>query len=174
MSHSGQGSPTPTSSYRSRPRLHSPFILLRQCQGNDVYKDQGVSRGFHVRKDHQPQRDDRRRRLQCTESSRQDARMRRSHGVVSRRDAENAEGNTSSSAVCRVGHRFLGHPPLLPIDAEGLIRKAAKDPEKARRMLVAAARRQVRLSGAGGEAVLATGRGARGPERVCGSDAGQM
>jgi hypothetical protein len=47
-------------------------------------------------------------------SSRQDARIRRSHGVVSRRDAEIAEGNPSSSDVRRVGDDFLGHPPLHP------------------------------------------------------------
>ena len=41
----------------------------------------------------------------------------------------------------RVGHDFLGQAPLYPIDAEGLIRKAAKDPEKARRVLVVAARK---------------------------------
>ncbi len=52
----------------------------------------GVSRGTHVQKAHQPQRGDRRGRLPCTETSREDARPGRSHGVVSRRDAENAEG----------------------------------------------------------------------------------
>lgn len=41
----------------------------------------------------------------------------------------------------RVGDELLGDPPLYPIDAEGLIRKAATDPEKARRVVLAAARR---------------------------------
>ncbi len=52
----------------------------------------GVSRGFHVRKDPQPQRGDRHGRLQCSETSREAAKPRRSQDVVSRRDAKNAEG----------------------------------------------------------------------------------
>jgi hypothetical protein len=41
-------------------------------------------------------------------------------------------------------HDFLGHLPLHSIGAERLVRKAAKDPEKARRVVVAAAARRVR------------------------------
>ena len=63
----------------------------------------GVSSGFDVRNDHQPQRGDRRGRLQCTEGSREAAKPRRGQDVVSRRDAGIAEGNPSSSAVRRVG-----------------------------------------------------------------------
>ncbi len=63
----------------------------------------GFSRGSQVPKDHQPQRGDRRGMLQCTKNSRETARMRRSHGAASRRDAENDEGNSTSSAVCRLG-----------------------------------------------------------------------
>ena len=48
------------------------------------------------------------------------------------------------SAVCRLDHDFLGHLPLHSIGAERLVRKAAKDPEKARRVVVAAAARRVR------------------------------
>ena len=56
----------------------------------------GVSRGAQVPKDHQPQRGDRHGRLQCTENSREAAKPRRSHGVVSRRDAKIAEGADGS------------------------------------------------------------------------------
>ena len=56
----GQGPPAQTSTDRSQPTRHSHSILLGQCQGDDVYKAQGVSRGFRVQKDHQPQRGDRR------------------------------------------------------------------------------------------------------------------
>jgi len=46
MTSPGQGPPAQTSTYRSQPRRHSHFILLRQCQGNDVYKAQGLRRGL--------------------------------------------------------------------------------------------------------------------------------
>jgi hypothetical protein len=54
------------------------------------------------------------RKVWVPQYSHQDARMRRSHGVVSRRDAENAEGNPSSFVVRRAGDKFLGHLVLHP------------------------------------------------------------
>jgi hypothetical protein len=42
----GQGPPAQTSTDRSQPTRHSHSILLGQCQGDDVYKAQGVSRGL--------------------------------------------------------------------------------------------------------------------------------
>ena len=59
----------------------------------------GVSRGFHVRKGHQPQRGDRRGRLQCTETSREAAKPRRRRGVMARRVVGIAQGE-SWFALC--------------------------------------------------------------------------
>ena len=55
----GQGPPAQTSTDRSQPTRHSHSILLGQCQGDDVYKAQGVSRGSASRTDTSPGRGDR-------------------------------------------------------------------------------------------------------------------
>jgi hypothetical protein len=46
MSPHGRGPSAPTSAFRSNRRLLSHFILFRPCQGNDVYKAQGVALGL--------------------------------------------------------------------------------------------------------------------------------